>query len=60
MKHFADWRLARPVAEEKSHFGKPDFRVRDKIFAGFNDKGMAYVKLSPEQQEMLVSGRTCI
>ena len=42
-------------AEEKSHFGKPDFRVRDKIFAGFNDKGSAYVKLLPEQQELLVS-----
>ena len=26
--------LALPGAEEKSHFGKADFRVRDKIFAG--------------------------
>jgi hypothetical protein len=41
-------------AEEKSHFGKADFRVRDKIFAGFNDEGSAYVKLLPEQQMMLV------
>lgn len=47
--------LSLPEAEEKSHFGKPDFRVRDKIFAGFNDKGRAYVKLTPEQQEMLMS-----
>jgi predicted DNA-binding protein (MmcQ/YjbR family) len=47
--------LALPEAEEKSHFGKSDFRVRDKIFAGFNDKGMAYVKLTPEQQEMAVA-----
>jgi hypothetical protein len=46
--------LSMPSAEEKSHFGKADFRVRDKIFAGFNDKGMAYVKLTPEQQEMLL------
>jgi hypothetical protein len=46
--------LSMPGTEEKSHFGKPDFRVRDKIFAGFNDKGMAYVKLTPEQQGMLV------
>ncbi len=46
--------LSLPGAEEKSHFGKADFRVRDKIFAGFNDKGMAYVKLTPEQQDMLV------
>jgi hypothetical protein len=45
--------LALPEAEEKSHFGKADFRVHNKIFAGFNDKGMAYVKLKPEQQDML-------
>jgi hypothetical protein len=47
--------LALPEAEEKSHFGKADFRVRDKIFAGFNDKGHAYVKLKPEEQEMLIA-----
>jgi hypothetical protein len=52
--------LAQPEAVEKSHFGKADFRVRDKIFAGFNDKGMAYVKLTPEQQEMLVSAEPSI
>lgn len=45
--------LALPDAEEKSHFGKADFRVRTKIFAGFSGKGMAYVKLKPEEQEML-------
>ena len=47
--------LALKAAEEKSHFGKADFRVKDKIFAGFNDRGIAYVKLTPEQQDMLVS-----
>lgn len=47
--------LALPTAEEKSHFGKADFRVKDKIFAGFNNKGMAYVKLSPAQQEFLIA-----
>ncbi len=47
--------LALPDVEEKSHFGKPDFRVCNKIFAGFSDKGRAYVKLSPEQQEMLTA-----
>jgi len=52
--------LAQPEAVEKSHFGKADFRVRDKIFAGFNDKGMTYVKLTPEQQEMLVSAEPSI
>ena len=47
--------LALPEAHEKSHFGKADFRVRDKIFAGFNAHGLAYVKLVPEQQDMLVA-----
>jgi hypothetical protein len=45
--------LALPEAQEKSHFGKVDFRVRDKIFAGFDANGKAYVKLLPEQQQML-------
>jgi hypothetical protein len=47
--------LSLPETEEKSHFGKPDFRVRNKIFAGFTDKGRAYIKLTPEQQDMLVA-----
>jgi len=50
---FRQLALKLPGAEEKSHFGKPDFRIRNKIFAGISAKGMAYVKLSPEQQEML-------
>jgi predicted DNA-binding protein (MmcQ/YjbR family) len=47
--------LSLPEVEEKSHFGKPDFRVKNKIFAGFNAEGRAYVKLRPEQQDMLTS-----
>ncbi|MDP8997269.1 MAG: MmcQ/YjbR family DNA-binding protein [Pseudomonadota bacterium] len=47
--------LGLPDVEEKAHFGKADFRVQNKIFAGFNDKGMAYVKLLPEQQDILCS-----
>ncbi len=43
--------LSLPEVEEKSHFGKADFRVRNKIFAGLDDKGLAYVKLKGEQQE---------
>ena len=50
--------LSLPGAEEKSHFEKPGFRVRNKIFAGFNDKGMAYVKLTPQQQDMLFSAES--
>jgi hypothetical protein len=45
--------LRLPESEEKSHFGKADFRVKNKIFAGFDDKGRAYVKLKPEQQEFV-------
>ena len=52
--------LALPETEEKSHFGKPDFRVRNKIFAGFNDKGRAYVKLRPDQQDMLVAAEPAL
>ncbi|MCA0432023.1 MAG: MmcQ/YjbR family DNA-binding protein [Proteobacteria bacterium] len=33
---FREMALAFPEAEEKSHFGKPDFRVKNRIFAGFN------------------------
>jgi hypothetical protein len=47
--------LALPEAEEGSHFGKVDFRVRKKIFAGFSANGRAYVKLGPEQQDMLTA-----
>lgn len=52
---FRSLALALPEAVEKSHFGKADFRVRDRIFAGFTEQGMAYVKLTPEQQQLLVS-----
>ena len=52
---FRSLALGLPGAEEKSHFGKADFRVRDRIFAGFTADGTAYVKLSLEQQDMLTS-----
>ena len=42
---FRDLALALPEAAEKSHFGKADFRVRTRIFAGFTAKGAAYVNL---------------
>jgi hypothetical protein len=50
---FRAFALAMIEAEEKSHFGKADFRVRNKIFAGFMADGAAYVKLTPDQQEMI-------
>jgi hypothetical protein len=45
--------LALPEAEEKSHFGKPDFRVRNRIFASLPPGGHAVLKLTPEEQAML-------
>ena len=42
-------------AQEKSHFGKADFRVRNKIFASLPDPRTGVVKLTPEQQEMLIA-----
>ncbi len=43
--------LALPASEEKAHFDKPDFRVKNKIFAVLHkDKSGMVVKLSlPDQ-----------
>lgn len=55
----AQWRklaLALPEAEEKSHFEQPDFRVRNKIFAGLSRAGdVGNLKLTPELQAMVLS-----
>jgi predicted DNA-binding protein (MmcQ/YjbR family) len=54
--------LSLPGAEEKSHFGKADFRVQDKIFAGLAPRQGAtpgaesergYFKARPELREEL-------
>ena len=44
-------------AEEKSHMGKPDFRVGGRIFATLAsaDQGYGNLMLTPEQQEMSVA-----
>jgi hypothetical protein len=49
--------LSLPEASEAAHMGRPDFRVRNKIFAslGTPDDGWATVKLTPEQQGVLVA-----
>lgn len=52
--------LSLPEAEEKSHFGKADFRVRNRIFAGFTADGSGHVKLTPEQQEMLCAAEPAV
>ena len=48
--------LALPEVEEKSHFEQPDFRVRNKIFAGLSqDERQGTLKLTPELQAMVMS-----
>jgi hypothetical protein len=49
--------LALPEATEGAHMGHPDFRVRNKIFAslGVPDKAWGMVKLTPEQQAMVIA-----
>lgn len=49
--------LALPEAVEASHGGHPDFRVGKKIFAtlGYPDAGYGMVKLTPEQQAVVVA-----
>ena len=44
-------------AVEQSHGGHPDFRAGGKVFAsmGYPNKDSGVVKLTPEQQEMLVA-----
>ncbi|MBI3884471.1 MAG: MmcQ/YjbR family DNA-binding protein [Opitutae bacterium] len=48
--------LALPEAEELAHHGRPDFRVRGKIFATLPPGGdRAVVKLAPADQADLVA-----
>jgi len=54
---FARLALALDGATEGAHGGHPDFRAGGKVFAslGFKGPDSATVKLTPEQQEMLVA-----
>ena len=52
--------LRLPEAEEKSHFGKADFRVRNKIFATLPDRRRAVVKLTTEQQQTMAEAEPSI
>jgi hypothetical protein len=50
--------LALPEVEEKSHFAQPDFRVRNKIFAGMSpDEQTGTLKLTSEVQSSVLSAR---
>jgi hypothetical protein len=57
----AQWRklaCALPEVEEKSHFEQPDFRVRNKIFAGLNpEETQGVLKLPLEMQAMLLDAK---
>ena len=57
----AQWRklaLSLPETEEKSHFGQPDFRVKNKIFAGLSPDGRrGTLKLGLEAQAMVLEGK---
>ncbi len=54
--------LGLPEATEGSHMGHPDFRVRNKVFAsvGSGDPDWATVKLTPEQQEVLLGAEPAV
>ena len=52
--------LALPEATQSSHFGNMDFRVRNKIFASHPKPETLVLKLTPEQQEMLVETESTI
>jgi hypothetical protein len=50
--------LALPETEEKSHFEQPDFRVRNKIFAGLSQDGaVGVLKLTTEIQAMVIDAK---
>lgn len=55
---FREAALALPSVEEKCHFGQPDFRVANKIFADLSREGdRATLKLTPQTQLQLVELR---
>ncbi len=54
--------LSLPETSESAHMAHPDFRVRGKIFAtlGWPDKTWGMVKLTPEDQEVLVAAEPAV
>jgi hypothetical protein len=54
--------LSLPEATEGCHMGHPDFRVRNRVFAslGVPDAGWGMVKLTPEQQDVLVGAEPAV
>ena len=56
LDQFRQLALSLPEAVESAHMDHPDFRVRNKIFAtlGYPDSGHGMVKLTPNQQKLVV------
>jgi len=56
ISRFRKLALSLPDAVEGAHQGKADFRVKKRIFAtlGYPDQDWGMVKLTPEQQAVLV------
>ncbi len=56
VQDFRRMALSLPEATEGAHGGHPDFRVANKVFAslGVPDESWGMVKLTPEQQEVLL------
>jgi hypothetical protein len=56
VRRFRRIALALPGVVESSHMGKPDFRVGKRIFAtlGYPDKAWGMVKLTPDEQQVVV------
>ena len=54
--------LSMPDALEGSHMGHPDFRAGKAVFAtlGYPDENWGMVKLTPEQQDMVVTAEPTI
>ncbi|TGQ70876.1 MmcQ/YjbR family DNA-binding protein [Mesorhizobium sp. M00.F.Ca.ET.186.01.1.1] len=49
-----------PEAVEKSHFGKADFRVRNRIFMSLPEADRAVVNLDRDQQEMMTAAEPLV
>jgi len=52
--------LSLPETEEKSHFGKADFRVRNRVFASLPAPDRGVVKLTPEEQRLLAESEPSV
>ncbi|MGE0502497.1 MAG: MmcQ/YjbR family DNA-binding protein [Rhizobiaceae bacterium] len=52
--------LSLPHTEEKSHFAHPDFRVRNRIFASLKDDLHGVIKLTPDEQRVMVDAEPSI